>query len=94
MHEQLSERAKGHFYMFSILLAALLVRVVVGLHKPVLSFEQTVITGLTAVVFLSPFLYRTFHGEELLSTMRKKVCHSVAMVLSGGLFFYYIALSA
>jgi hypothetical protein len=94
MHEQLSERAKGQFYMFSIMLAALLVRVLVGLQKPVMSFEQTVITGLTAVVFLSPFLYRTFHGEELLTTMRKKVCHGLAMVLAGGLFFYYIALAA
>ena len=92
MHEQLSDRAKGRFYTFSILLAALLVRVVVGLGKPVLSMQQSMIVGLTSVVFLSPVLYRTFYGQELLDGMRKRLSHSAAMVLAGGLFFWTIAL--
>jgi hypothetical protein len=94
MHEQLSDRAKSHFYSFSILLAAILVRVVVGLGKPVLTLEQSVIVGLTSVVFLSPVLYRTFYGVELLDNTRKRISHTFAMVLAGGLFFWTIALSA
>ena len=93
MHEQLSERAKGQLYSFSVLLAALLVRVLVGLGKPVLSLEQSMVVGLTSVVFLSPFLYRTFYGEELVDNTRKRVCHTVAMALASGLFFWTIALS-
>lgn len=94
MHEQLSERAKGQFYSFSILLAALCVRVLVGLGKPMLNMQQSLIVGLTAVVFLAPVLYRTFYGEELLDNTRKKISHSVAMLLAGGLFFFGVALGA
>lgn len=92
MHEYLSDRAKSQFYVFSILLASMLTRVLVGIGKPVMTFEQTVLVGLTSVTFLAPTLYRFFHGEELLSNMRKKVCHALSMVLAGGLFVYYIAL--
>ena len=94
MHEQLSERAKSHFYLFSILIAAMLVRVLVGMARPVMSFEQSALIGLTTVVFLAPMLYRTFYGEELLDNTRKKVSHAISMVLSAGLFLYYIALAA
>lgn len=92
MHEYLSDRAKSQFYVFSILLASMLMRVLIGIGKPVMSFEQTVLVGLTTVTFLAPTLYRFFHGEELLNNTRKKVCHSLSMVLAGGLFLYYIAL--
>ncbi|MOA49094.1 hypothetical protein D3C78_1719360 [compost metagenome] len=92
MHEHLSERAKSQFYVFSILLAAMLMRVLVGFSKPVMSFEQSALIGLTTVVFLAPTFYRFFYGEELLSNMRKRVSHAVSMVLAGGLFIYYIAL--
>lgn len=94
MHEQLSERAKSQFYLFSILLAAMLVRVVVGMARPVMSFEQSALIGLTTVVFLAPVLYRMFYGEELLDNARKKISHAISMVLSAGLFLYYIALAA
>lgn len=94
MHEQLSERAKSQFYLFSILIAAMLVRVLVGLARPVMSFEQSALIGLTTVVFLAPVLYRMFYGEELLDNTRKKISHAVSMVLSAGLFLYYIALAA
>lgn len=94
MYEQLSERAKSHFYTFSILLAALTVRVLVGLGKPTLSLQQTVIVGLTSVVFLAPVLYRTCYGAELLDTTRKRISHTVAMLLAGGLFFFGVALGS
>jgi hypothetical protein len=94
MHEQLSERAKSQFYVFSILLASMLLRVLVGLGKPVMTFEQSALIGLCSVVFLAPTFYRFFYGQELVDTLRKRVCHSVAMLLAGGLFVYYIALSA
>ena len=92
MHEIMSERAKGHAYLFSILLSAMVIRVLVGLAKPVMSFEQSALIGLTTVVFLAPSLYRFFYGEELLSTRYKKVTHALSMVLSAGLFVTYIAL--
>ena len=92
MHEIMSERAKGHAYLFSILLSAMVIRVLVGLAKPVMSFEQSALIGLTTVVFLAPSLYRFFYGEELLSTRYKKVTHALSMVLSAGLFVVYIAL--
>jgi hypothetical protein len=94
MHEQLSDRAKSQFYVFSILLSAMVLRVLVGLSKPVLSFEQSALVGLCTVVFLAPTFYRYFYGAELVDNLRKRVCHSVAMLLAGGLFVYYIALSA
>lgn len=94
MHEQLSESAKSQFYLFSILLASMLVRVVVGLAHPVMTFEQSALVGLTTVVFLAPMLYRMFYGEELLNNPRKKISHAISMVLSAGLFVYYIALAA
>ena len=90
--EQLSETAKGQAYLFSILLSAIAVRVLVGLMRPTLPLEATVIVGLATVVFLMPTLHRLFHGEELLTTTRQKVSHTVAMVLSGGLFFFWVAL--
>lgn len=93
MNELLSERAKGHAYMFSILLAALTMRVLVGLALPVMSWEQTLVVGLTTVVFLAPVLYRTFFGEELLDNTRKKVSHGLSMVLAAGLFIHAIALA-
>lgn len=92
MHELLSERAKSHFYLFSILLASMLVRILVGIAKPVMNFEQSALIGLTTVVFLAPALYRMFYGEELLDSTRKKVSHAISMVLSAGMFIYYIAL--
>ncbi|MFN3428758.1 MAG: hypothetical protein ACK46X_02265 [Candidatus Sericytochromatia bacterium] len=92
MHEHLSERAKSQFYVFSILIAAMVVRVLVGIGKPVMNFEQSALVGLTTVTFLAPTLYRFFYGEELLTNTRKKVCHALSMVLAGGLFVYYIAL--
>ncbi|MFP5503032.1 MAG: hypothetical protein ACLGIN_11125 [Candidatus Sericytochromatia bacterium] len=92
MHELMSERAKSHAYLFSILLAAMLIRVLVGLAKPVMTFEQSALIGLTTVVFLAPSLYRFFYGEELLSTRYKKVTHALSMVLSAGLFVVYIAM--
>jgi hypothetical protein len=92
MHENLSDRAKGQFYVFSILLASMTLRVLVGISHPTLSFEQSMLVGLTAVTFLAPTLYRYFHGEDLLNNLRKRVCHGMSMVLAGGLFVYYIAL--
>lgn len=94
MNEQLSENVKSHAYLFSILLAAMLVRVLVGLAKPTLGLEAGMIVGLATVVFLSPTLYRVFYGEELIDTTRKRVSHSVAMLLSSGLFLYYVAIAA
>ena len=92
MHELMSERAKSHAYLFSILLSAMVIRVLIGLAKPVMSFEQSALIGLTTVVFLAPSLYRFFYGEELLSTRYKQVTHALSMVLSAGLFVVYIAL--
>lgn len=92
VNEQLSENVKSHAYLFSILLAAMVVRVLVGLVKPTLGLEAAVIVGLATVVFLSPSLYRFFYGEELIDTTRKRVSHSVAMLLSSGLFIFYVAL--
>ncbi len=92
MNEQLSERVKSHAYLFSILLAAMLVRVLVGLARPTLGLEAGMIVGLATVVFLSPSLYRFFYGEELLDTTRKRISHTVAMLLSSGLFVFYVAL--
>lgn len=92
MHEHLSDRAKSQFYVFSILIAAMVMRVLVGISKPIMSFEQSALIGLTTVVFLAPTLYRFFYGEELLTNMRKKVSHGVSMLLASGLFIYYIAL--
>ena len=92
MHELMSERAKSHAYLFSILLAAMVIRVLIGLAKPVMTFEQSALIGLTTVVFLAPSLYRFFYGEELLSTRYKKVTHALSMVLSAGLFIVYIAM--
>lgn len=92
MNEQLSENVKSHAYLFSILLAAMLVRVLVGLAKPTLGLEAGVIVGLATVVFLSPTLYRFFYNEELVDTNRKRVSHAVAMLLSSGLFVFYVAL--
>lgn len=94
MNEQLSENIKNHAYLFSILLAAMLVRVLVGLVKPSLGLEAGLIVGLATVVFLSPTLYRLFYGEELIDTTRKRVSHGVAMLLSSGLFLYYVAIAA
>lgn len=92
MPEQLSENFKSQAYLFSILLSAMLVRVLVGLARPTLNLEASVIVGLATVVFLMPTLHRVFHGEELLDTTRKRLSHAAAMVLSGGLFFFYVAL--
>ena len=94
MNEQLSENVKSHAYLFSILLAAMLVRVLVGLAKPTLGLEAGMIVGLATVVFLSPTLYRVFYGEELIDTTRKRWSHGVAMFLSAGLFMFYVALPA
>jgi hypothetical protein len=92
MNPQLSERTRHQLYLFSILLSALTVRVLVGLGKPSLDLERSVLVGLTTVVFLSPALYRAIHGDELLTTVPKRVCHAISMLLAGGLFLYYIAL--
>ena len=92
VNEQLSENVKSHAYLFSILLAAMVVRVLVGLVRPSLGLEAAVIVGLATVVFLSPTLYRFFYNEELIDTTRKRVSHTVAMVLSSGLFIFYVAL--
>lgn len=94
MPESMSERTKHRFYLVSILLSAMLVRILVGLGRPVMSFEQSALIGLTSVCFLAPTLYRLCYGEELLTTRRKRVSHALSMLLSGGLFFYYIALAA
>lgn len=93
MFEQLSESTKSQRYLISIALAAVLVRVLVGLGKPILTFEQSIVVGLTTVAFLAPFLHRACHGSELLDTTRKRIGHATAMLLSGGLFLFYVALA-
>lgn len=90
--EQLSENFRSQAYLFSILLSAMAVRVAVGLMRPTLPLEATVIVGLATVVFLLPTLHRVFHGEDLLTTTRQKLSHAAAMVLSGGLFLFWVAL--
>lgn len=94
MHDYLSDRARGHFYIFSILLSAMVVRILVGLVRPTLGFDHSVLVGLTTVVFLAPALYRFFFGEELLDNTRKRIAHGASMVLSAGLFVYYVGLAA
>lgn len=94
MLENLSDSAKHQAYLVSILLAAMVVRVLVGLAKPVLGLEQGVIVGLATVVFLSPTLHRVCFGVELLDSARKRWSHAGAMLLAAGLFLYYVALAA
>jgi hypothetical protein len=90
--EQLSDTFKAQACLFTILLSAMAMRVAVGLVRPELPLEGTVIVGLATVVFLLPTLHRLFHGEELLTTTRQKLSHTAAMVLSAGLFLFWVAL--
>ena len=94
MNEQLSENVKSQAYLFSLLLASMVVRIAVGLVRPTLDLQATVIVGLASVVFLSPTLYRLFYGEELIDSTRKRLSHTAAMLLSAGLFVFYVALPA
>ncbi|HEY9724025.1 MAG TPA: hypothetical protein V6D47_18630 [Oscillatoriaceae cyanobacterium] len=90
MPENRLDPIKRQSYLFSILLAGVAVRVLVGLFRPRLGLDESALVGLTAVVFLAPTLYRVTHGEELLDSRRKRLCHALSMVLSAGLFCFYI----
>jgi hypothetical protein len=92
MSEGLSERQRNQGYLFAILIASIGMRILVGLFRPTLGLEQSLLIGLTAVVFLAPSLYRFFHGQELLDSKRKRASHGLSMALSAGLFLYYVAL--
>lgn len=89
MEERL-DRVKHYSYLFSILVASMTVRVLVGLFRPKLGLDGSMLIGMTAVVFLAPTLYRVIHGGELLDTRTKRVTHALSMLLSAGLFLYYV----
>ena len=81
-------------YLFSILLATLSVRLLVGLIRPGLDLTQSVVVGVTTMVCLLPVLHRVCYGEELLDTTRKRTSHTAALVLTGALFIWTVALGA
>lgn len=92
VNENLNERAKSQAYLFSILLSAMVVRIIVGLVHPTMGLEGGIIVGLATVVCMAPTLYRLFYNTELIDTRRKRLSHTAAMVLSAGLFVTYVAL--
>jgi hypothetical protein len=77
-------------YLASLLLAALMVRVVLGLVRPELDWSGSLTVGLFTVVCLVPTVFRLCHGEELLDSPGKQRRHLAAMLLAGALFLHSI----
>lgn len=85
------EKLKNYSYVFSILIISMVVRVLIGLWKPQLSFSQSSLIGITTVLLVAPPIYRTFFNEELIKA-GKTLSYSVLSLISVGMFLYFVAL--
>ncbi|MBC7544508.1 MAG: hypothetical protein H7338_17440 [Candidatus Sericytochromatia bacterium] len=63
---------KSHAYTGSILISALAVRVMMGLSRPGLDMQASVIVGATTVLLLAPLFHRLFFEKTMLVTGRQQ----------------------
>lgn len=93
MNPSLDAKGRRYAYLFSILLVALFVRMLLGLVHPHMRPEQTAVVGLTSVLLAAPTMYRLFHGESLIKP-NKRIQYGILSVLTCGMFLYFVALQA
>lgn len=85
------EKLKNYSYVFSILVISMVVRVLIGLWKPNLSFAQSSLIGITTVLLIAPPTYRTFFQEDLIKG-HKQLSYVILSLISVGMFMYFVAL--
>lgn len=85
------EKIKNYSYVFSILVISMVVRVLIGLWRPDLSFAQSSLIGITTVLLIAPPTYRTFFKEDLIKD-HKRVSYGILSLISVGMFIYFVAL--
>jgi hypothetical protein len=86
-----AEKVKNYSYVFSILVISMVVRVLIGLWKPSLSFAKSTLIGVTTVMLVAPPVYRTFFKDELIKA-GKQISYTVLSIISVGMFLYFVAL--
>jgi hypothetical protein len=86
----MSDVWKSRSYTISLFLAAMVIRALLGITRPDLSLDGTVIIGATTVLLLAPILHRWIYDRTLLSSKRQQAGY--AMVTSAVLvgFGYWI----
>ena len=87
----LSESARGQAYIISILLASMVVRILIGIVRPELNFEQTALIGVTTVLLIGPPIYQWFFDKPMIQP-KKKIQYGVLSAFAASMFVVYIIL--
>ena len=85
--------SRRYAYLFSLMFSAMGVRLVLGMARPELSFEQTILVGITTVLLLAPTLHRFFYQAPLIRSDRR-LPYALLTALACGLFLYFVAVPA
>jgi hypothetical protein len=81
---------KSRSYTFSLFLAAMITRALLGITRPDLSLPATVVTGLTTVLLLAPILHRWIYDRSLLATKKQQAGYAMLTSLTLVGFGYWI----
>jgi hypothetical protein len=89
----MSDVWKSRSYTFSLFLAAMITRALLGITRPDLSMPATVVTGLTTVVLLAPILHRWIYDKSLLATKKQQTGYAMLTSLTLVGFSYWILIA-
>lgn len=73
----MSDAWKSRSYSFSLCLAAMITRALVGIARPQLSLAATAVIGVTTVVLLAPLLHRRIYDRQLLVSRRQQAGYAL-----------------